>query len=62
MLFRSGEERKVRIKVPAEAFRTVDISGERKYEGTGALLYAGFGQPDKRTEALRGSGGICLEL
>ncbi len=58
----AGEERKVRIKVPAEAFRTVDISGERKYEGTGALLYAGFGQPDKRTEALRGSGGICLEL
>lgn len=56
------EERKVRIKVPAEAFRTVDLSGERKYEGTKALLYVGFGQPDRRTEVLRGSGSICLEV
>ena len=55
-----GEQREVRIPIQPRAFTVVTEAGER-VPGSGSwTLYAGFGQPDSRTEEL--SGKQCLSV
>lgn len=57
-----GEEQAVEITIPKTAFSVVNEQGERCFEGTGAFIYAGFGQPDKRTKELTGKEGQSLKI
>ena len=45
------------MSIPVRGFSTVNDLGERVYDGKGACIYAGFGQPDSRTAELTGSEG-----
>ncbi len=56
------EEKWVEINVPANAFSTVDKNGERVFDGTGATIYAGLGQPDDRTKELTGKDVVTLNI
>lgn len=49
-----GKELTIEMLIPAPAFSTVDQLGERKFDGNGADIYVGFGQPDARTKELTG--------
>ena len=56
----AGESREVTIPIEARAFTVVTAAGER-VPGSGSWkLYAGFGQPDSRTEELTGK--ACLSV
>ena len=56
----AGESREVTIPIEARAFTVVTAAGER-VPGSGSWkLYAGFGQPDRRTEELTGK--ACLSV
>ena len=57
-----GEERLVRIPVPSQSFFTVGEDGNLRRDGTGAVLYVGFGQPDSRTALLTGQSSLAAEL
>ncbi|WP_034445342.1 glycoside hydrolase family 3 C-terminal domain-containing protein [Butyrivibrio sp. AE2032] len=50
----AGQEKKVVIELPKRAFTSVDEEGERKLFSQKFTVFAGFGQPDKRTEELTG--------
>ena len=53
-----GESKWVRVPIDPEALTVVNQEGKR-VAGSGAWkLYAGFGQPDKRTEELTGKKAI----
>ena len=55
-----GESKAIRIPLHARAFTVVTQAGER-VPGSGSwTLYAGFGQPDSRTEEL--TGRKCLSV
>ncbi len=43
----------LRITIPRKSFGVVNDLGETVYDGTGADIYVGFGQPDSRTKELR---------
>lgn len=58
----AGEEKTFQLAIPSAAFQTVDEEGNRRFDGTGALIWAGFGQPDKRTAELLGTECKCLEI
>ena len=52
---RNGEETAIRVPISPTAFTVVDEDGRRK-KGSGRWrIYAGFGGPDARTEALTGT-------
>lgn len=55
-----GEKKSVEISIPFSAFTTVNEKGERCFDGTGAYIYAGFGQPDSRTRELTKKDGKSL--
>lgn len=57
-----GAEETVEITIPRMAFATVNEQGERCFGGSGASIYAGFGQPDKRTKELTGKEGKTLRI
>ena len=50
----AGQEEKVVITLPRRAFTSVDNDGNRKVFSKSFKVFAGFGQPDKRTEELTG--------
>ena len=50
----AGQEKKVTITLSKRAFTSVDNEGERKVFSKSFKVFAGFGQPDKRTEELTG--------
>ena len=54
-----GAEQTVEITISRMAFATVNEQGERCFGGSGANIYAGFGQPDERTKEL--TGNQCLQ-
>ena len=57
-----GEGREVRVPLHAGAFSVVTDAGQR-IPGSGSwTLYAGFGQPDPRTEALTGRKCLSVEI
>ena len=57
-----GETQKVEIEVPERAFTVVDLAGRRVHAGGGTRLFAGFGQPDTRTEELTGQECAVCEI
>lgn len=57
-----GEEKTVELTIPVSAFATVNEQGEKCFDGSGAVIYAGFGQPDERTKELTGKEGKCLAV
>ncbi len=58
----AGESREVTIPLEARAFTVVTAAGER-IPGSGRwTLYAGFGQPDSRTEELTGKACLSVAL
>ena len=57
-----GAQETVSVPVDAAAFSTVDDTGARVFDGTGAALYVGFGQPDDRTLALTGKPSVEITI
>ncbi len=58
----TGEEKTLEIPLDEQAFTVVTDKGER-IPGSGSwTLYAGFGGPDKRTEALTGRKALSLPI
>lgn len=57
-----GVEQSVKLTIPKAAFAVVNEKGERCFEGSGASIYAGFGQPDERTKELTGKEGKTLRI
>ncbi len=55
-----GEQKDVRIPIQPRAFTVVTETGERVAGSGSWTLYAGFGQPDSRTEEL--TGRKCLSV
>ncbi|GHT65853.1 glycosyl hydrolase [Spirochaetia bacterium] len=58
----AGESREFELVVPGRAFTVVDDSGSRVSGGKRYCFYAGFGQPDTRTEALTGHKSAAVEI
>lgn len=57
-----GKEQSVELTIPKAAFAVVNEKGERCFEGSGASIYAGFGQPDERTKELTGKEGKTIDI
>ncbi len=57
-----GAQETVSVPVDAAVFSTVDDTGARVFDGTGAALYVGFGQPDDRTLALTGKPSVEITI
>ncbi len=57
-----GEKKSVEITIPVSAFATVNEKGEKCFDGNGAYIYAGFGQPDPRTRELTCKDGKTLVI
>ena len=57
-----GEEKTVELTISVSAFATVNEQGEKCFDGSGAAIYAGFGQPDERTKELTGKEVKCLTV
>lgn len=58
----SGERRSVELKVSGDAFCAVNEDGERVQESRKYILFAGTGQPDKRTEELTGNACVKVDV
>ena len=59
---KAGEKLSVRLAIDARALTVVNEAGER-VPGSGSFtLYAGLGQPDKRTEALTGKKALSVKI
>lgn len=56
------EEKTVELTIPVSAFATVNEQGEKCFDGSSAVIYAGFGQPDERTKELTGKEGKSLTV
>ena len=50
----AGEKKQVELFVDKMAFGVIDEQGERCFDGSGATVFVGFGQPDQRTQELTG--------
>ncbi|MBQ6376837.1 MAG: glycoside hydrolase family 3 C-terminal domain-containing protein, partial [Lachnospiraceae bacterium] len=57
-----GSEETVEIVIPERAFTVINEDGIRMHEGSGAEIFAGFGQPDARTEELTGHAALRADL
>ena len=57
-----GEEKEVELTLSSDAFATINELGKKAWDGTGANIYVGFGQPDERTKALTGKSTIAIEI
>ena len=58
----AGQEKKVVVELPKKAFTSVDNEGERKVFSKSFKVFAGFGQPDKRTEELTGVKAVSQDV
>ena len=58
----AGETKEVVIPIEPYSYTVVNEAGQRVAGSGKWTLYAGFGQPDKRTEALTGKKAISVEL
>ena len=58
----AGEKKQVELVVDHTAFGVIDQEGERCFEGSGASLFVGFGQPDQRTQQLTGQQCKTFEI
>ncbi len=58
----ASSEITVEITIDGRTFSSIDNDGERVYDSDKYILYAGFGQPDKRTEELTGKRSVSVEV
>ena len=58
----AGERREIRVPIESSAFTVVGEDGARRGGSGRWTLYAGFGQPDARTEALTGQRCLSVTL
>ena len=58
----SGEEKVVELHVDARAFTSVDEDGNREIFAKNFKLFAGFSQPDKRSEELTGHKCVSADV
>ena len=58
----AGETKEVAVPIEPSSYTVVNEAGQRVAGSGKWTLYAGFGQPDKRTEALTGKKAISVEL
>ena len=62
VFLKQGQELEVEIPIDPKAFTVVNARGER-IDGSGSwTLYAGFGQPDSRTEELTGKACVSCRI
>lgn len=54
VFLRKGEETRIRLHLPAEAFGLCDENGRKRLIQGDCLLYVGTAQPDSRSQALTG--------
>ncbi len=57
-----GEKRSLELKVSGEAFSAVNEEGERIKDSGKYMLFAGTGQPDKRTQELTGKECVKVDV
>lgn len=57
-----GETKTVEVVIPERALTVVTDAGERIRDGSKAVIYAGFGQPDGRTYELTGNAAREAEV
>lgn len=57
-----GERQSIALQVPGEAFSAVNEDGWCVKDSSHYILFAGTGQPDKRTEALTGNTCVKVEV
>ncbi len=57
-----GERKTVTLRVKAKAFSTIDEEGNSVFDGNGAAVYVGFGQPDAQTALLTGKQSHHIHL
>ena len=62
VMLQAGERLSVEVCVPGEAFRVVNEAGERVWGSGKYRLYAGTGQPDRRTEELTGKKSVEIDV
>lgn len=58
----AGEEKEVEITIASDSFATINELGKKAWDGTGASIYVGFGQPDERTKVLTGQSSVKIEI
>ena len=58
----AGEERELTLEVKTRCFQVVDQSGERKWDNTKTVIYAGTSQPDERSISLTGQRPLALTV
>ena len=58
----AGEEKEVELKISADSFATVNGQGNKVWDGTGAAIYVGLGQPDDRTKELTGQASVKIAI
>lgn len=58
----AGEEKQVEIDLASRSFTTVDDNGERAIRSNTFTIYAGFSQPDARSEALTGNKAVSCSF
>ena len=58
----AGEEKEVELTIASDSFATINELGKKAWDGTGASIYVGFGQPDERTKVLTGQSAIKIEI
>ncbi len=57
-----GQTKSVEVHVAKDAFSTITDEGEKVFAGSGANVYAGFGQPDERTGKLRANRAKAINV
>lgn len=58
----AGETKTVELSIGADAFATINEDGKKVWDGTGASVYVGLGQPDERTRELTGKESIKITV
>ena len=58
----AGETKEIVLDIPSDNFRVVRADGSRELPAGKIKVFAGFGQPDARTEALTGKKAIELSI
>lgn len=59
---KAGEERALTLEVKTQCFQVVGQSGERKWDNTKTVIYAGTSQPDERSIFLTGQRPLALTV
>lgn len=59
---KAGEMKKAEFMLPMEAFMVINEEGEKIFDGTKTIIYAGGSQPDKRSAKLLGAYPLSMSI